>query len=56
MDKPENMEINKNKYLSTVNPQKLWITFFIAEKYKKYCNYTTKVDNVDNFVDNCGKL
>jgi len=56
VDKPENIEINKSKYLSTVNPQFLWITFLIVEKYKKYRNYAKKVDNVDNFVDNCGKL
>ena len=60
MDKPENVEINKIKYLSTLNPQKLWITIKISLFFyiilQKYRNYARKVDNVDNFVDNCRKL
>ena len=34
MDKPENVEINKIKYLSTLNPQKLWITSLLRKSAK----------------------
>lgn len=34
MDKPENVEINKIKYLSTLNPQKLWITSLVRKSAK----------------------
>lgn len=42
------------RQLLTLNPQKLWITFSDAGKCKKYRIYGEKVENVDNFVDNCG--